>query len=156
MSHFLEIIKKVELVTAYIGKKAKDNIDIIKISNDYNKEIKQLNLLYKELGKESYEMYNGKTHNIDRIETLYNQLKEQIKAVNQLEKQIDNIKYEAEVIEITKESEAIEEMKEKFINDSIPKPEAGKDGFLLLKFCPNCQIGNNPDAKQCISCAHIF
>ncbi|KAE9635382.1 MAG: hypothetical protein PWP07_1109 [Epulopiscium sp.] len=150
MSRFQGILEKVELTTAFIGKKAKDGLDLLKLSRDYSKEKNKLSLLYEELGKLAYQIHNNESDNVNKIETLCSQIKDQIKTVAQLEQEINILKDETHTVQEDYETEEIHR------SEDIPKPEAGNDGLLLLKFCPECQIGNNPEAKQCISCGHIF
>ncbi|NLK98625.1 hypothetical protein [Defluviitalea saccharophila] len=150
MSRLQELLEKVEVTTAFIGKKAKDGIDFLKLNRDYSKEKNKLSLLYEELGRIAYQIHNQETNDVNEIENLCTQIKEQIKVVDQLEHEMNNLRDENHTIQEDHGT------KETHIPENIPKPEAGKDGFLLLKFCPECQIGNNPEAKQCISCGHIF
>lgn len=150
MGYFEKFIKGVEKTTAYIGKKAKDGIDITKVSRDFSKETKKLSALYEELGMVSYEIHIGDTSNIDHIKDLCNKIGQQIKILDKLQNDMNLIKYGSE------EEEEIEDQQEVYISKDIPRPEAGQDGVLLLKFCPNCQVGNHPEAEQCISCGHMF
>ncbi|NLM13068.1 MAG: hypothetical protein GX209_04910 [Epulopiscium sp.] len=151
MGRFKEILEKVELTTAYIGKKTKDGIDFLILSREYSKEKNKLSELYEELGRMAYQIHNQETNDVNEIENLCSQIKEQIKVVDRLEQEMNGLKETAHTAqEVNHVTEEIH------ISENIPKPETGKDGFLLLKFCPECQIGNHPEAKQCISCGHIF
>ncbi|WP_058486914.1 zinc ribbon domain-containing protein [Defluviitalea phaphyphila] len=152
MKYFKKIIKNMEETASYIGKKAKDSVDITKLNKELIKENKNLKLLYQELGRISYEIHTGDTSDIDTIKKLCNQIREKINKIDKLKEKINNIKYPSESIKENKKTE----IKQGYINKNIPKPEVGADGLLLLKFCPKCQTGNNPDADQCISCGHIL
>lgn len=140
-----------ETATAYIGKKARDGIDFARLKNTLSKEVKDLNILYKELGKLSYEIhisYNGDADNINKIDNICRQIKEQIKTIKRLENEIKNMK------EVNGE---LEDINEDVLKDNMDKryamePTIGVGGFALLKFCPNCQVGNSPETKKCIAC----
>jgi hypothetical protein len=38
------------------------------------------------------------------------------------------------------------------LNASILQPEANEDGLIMYKFCTNCHTGNNPKSTHCLGC----
>ena len=38
--------------------------------------------------------------------------------------------------------------------DETRTPEPDDEGYLQMKFCESCNIGNHPDAEYCIACGH--
>lgn len=151
MEIFKNFYKNMEDTALLIGKKAKDTLDTTKLDVALVKAKKQLHRLYARLGKISYDIKMGTIKSSDEIDDIYWQITELLKHVQTLESQITEMKCGSVGCECTKQEEE-KRVKEK----NIPKPEAGEGGLLFLKFCPNCQIGNHPDAEACISCGHEF
>jgi hypothetical protein len=160
MSYIKEIVKNMENATFFIGKKTKDGIDNIKLKKQFHNESKKLSKLYEELGKISYNIHVGKRNQINEIDNICNQIKKQIKIVNKLKNKSNYLK-ETDNKDIENNDIAAYDLEETTIDNTVvdepvPEPELGKDGYLLLKFCSNCQTGNNPEAKKCISCGQLF
>jgi len=69
-----------------------------------------------------------------------------------INKKINFISYKKQAKQISSE---IKKLKHE-INNDIGKEEFTKEGYNIYKFCPKCQVGNNPNAKVCINCGEKF
>lgn len=162
MRNLKKILKDMETATLYIGKKTKDSLDNIKLKKQLYDESKKLSRLYEALGKISFDIHSGRMHPASESNSLCSQIKEQIQLIEQLKNKLNRPIEEIENEE-TKDSflDNLENLKEEPVeNEHLDaealKPELGEDGFLLLKFCPNCQTGNHPESKKCIACGQIL
>lgn len=110
-----------------------------------------LNKLYARLGEMTYENRLSEEVNPE-IEMLYEKISKKDKEVKELEKESKEMrKMQKHEYESTKRN-----VKKTWNNNGqqSKEPEADKDGYLQMKFCPNCNIGNHPDAEYCIACGH--
>lgn len=155
MSYFKEIIKNMETATIYIGKKTKDSIDTIKLKKELYNESRKLSQLYEILGKISYNIHKGETDQVNEIDDICIRIKKQTELINQ-------IKLNTNCFENMGNNDIIENVLDEDSEDDIIsnekklEPQTETEGYLLLKFCPNCQTGNNPESKKCISCGQVF
>lgn len=111
----------------------------------------ELKKLYTRLGENAYRdrLYPDADPKLD---VLYQQIYEQEQKVRALERS---------AIEIRKEQKNTFESVKRDIKrtwegegEETRTPEPDEDGYLQMKFCPNCNIGNHPDAEYCIACGH--
>jgi seryl-tRNA synthetase len=94
----------------------------------------RINMLYRQLGKNLYE-------DKQRIASLS---KEQNKLIKQIETMIEKL---------SKVEENREEYANKLPEDAtILAPTKNDDGYYLYRFCPKCQVGNNPESTHCSKC----
>ncbi|NLI89243.1 MAG: zinc ribbon domain-containing protein [Epulopiscium sp.] len=110
-----------------------------------------LNKLYTKLGEMTYENRLSEEENPE-IEILYEKISKQDKEVRELEKQSKEMRKKQK-----HEYESTKRNVKKTWNNNAQQgkgPEVDKDGYLQMKFCPNCNIGNHPDAEYCIACGH--
>ena len=65
-----------------------------------------------------------------------------------IQKQIEEIKLSEE-----KEESDKNYTEDLVVDNPLPKKE---NGIKLLKFCPKCDTGNEPDTEVCVKCGHKF
>jgi hypothetical protein len=110
--------------------------------------------LYKQLGKVFYSnKENGKYD--DLVQELCEHIKfekanlkkliKRLECISKINKQSDYSDF--------KDNNAIEQFK---VPDKAPEPIKNTEGLSLYKFCPKCQIGNNPDSENCVYCGTKF
>lgn len=87
---------------------------------------KQINKLYRQLGKEVFEksQYDNNF---------------QIRDVKHIINKIDN---KIKKIKVISDKDDVR----------ILEPESGDDGIILYRFCKKCKAGNNPESTHCIRC----
>lgn len=122
----------------------KVELDLLQAKTDLKK-------LYKELGEKVYQ--NRLYPDADpKIEILYDRIAEKEAVVRDLERSAINIRKEQKnTFESVKRN-----VKRTWDGDGEEerKPEPDEEGYLQMKFCENCNIGNHPDAEYCIACGH--
>lgn len=96
---------------------------------DLNKEI---NLLYRQLGKEVYQDSNIKLS-----------LKQK-RIKRKIQKKIESIET-LRFSEVTVSSDAV-----------ILEPETDENGMMQFVFCKNCKAGNHPESSHCIRCGQAL
>lgn len=110
-----------------------------------------LKKLYTELGERAYQdkLYPGLD---SRIEILHEQISNLKKQITELDKEASDMRqeqrntYESVKRDVKRTWEGQ--------GDEERKPEADEEGYLHMKFCANCNIGNHPDAEYCVACGH--
>ncbi len=134
-----------------ILKYAKLNFEIIE---------QELNLdkLYRELGKLVYFGKKGNEECDKFIDDMCEIISYKINKIEKLENNKNLRKNSSNV-----EKKVKPKMKEKtkkvqeFVRpEQAPEPVVEENGFSLYKFCPKCQIGNNPSAEKCVYCGEKF
>ena len=122
----------------------KVELDLLQAKTDLKK-------LYTELGEKVYQ--NRLYPEADpKIEVLYDRIADQETIVRE---------FERSAIKIRKEQKSTFESVKRDVKrtwdgegDESRTPEPDEDGYLQMKFCENCNIGNHPDAEYCIACGH--
>lgn len=108
---------------------------------------------YQKLGEQYYEQYMGYSKEPCSIPTC-NRITALHREIERLEKQID------QVVNIQKDSfDAYKrEVKTAWHEEMQKTGFSVKDenGVELLKFCPKCDVGNDPRAVYCINCGNKF
>lgn len=110
-----------------------------------------LKKLYTQLGEKVYENRLHPQANPD-IEILYEQIADTYEEVKTLEKVAKNIR--------TEQRNNFESVKRDVKRtwdgegEETRRPKPDDEGYIQMKFCDNCNIGNHPDAEYCIACGH--
>ena len=122
----------------------KAEIDLLQAKNDLRK-------LYTQLGEKIYQ--NRLYPEADpAIEILYNKIADKTAKIKKLNKTVKDIRKEQKN---TMESVARNVKKTwQAKGEETRTPEADDDGYLEMKFCTKCNIGNHPEAEYCIACGH--
>ena len=97
----------------------------VKMSANRQTLNKEINLLYRQLGKEIVDS-NAYEHLSSKQKKIIKRIKENILSIETLMKIPEN---------------AI-----------ILEPEKNSDGLMVYKFCNACKTGNNPNSTHCIHC----
>lgn len=133
------------------SKYAKDTFDYAKMEikiKSYNRECKKR---YTRIGILVYDSKKkGSAVNGEEIERICKEIDIYKHRIKVLEKQIDDIK-----------SAAADDINSEDIVDSPDKDNNDKmsyDGNIIkfFKFCPKCNVGNEPDTKVCVKCGYEF
>ncbi len=144
-----------------LSKQAKDKFDHAKMElkiKSYSRECKKR---YSRMGMLVYECRKkGSAVNGEEIEQICKEIDKYKHKIKVIQKQIEELKsvnddvveYESSSNSADSESE-YNSLKKK---DSDLKMSRTENGIKLLKFCPECNVGNEPDASACINCGHKF
>lgn len=122
----------------------KIELDLIQAKADLKK-------LYAELGEKVY--YNRLYPDADpKIELLYEHISDKIRIVRDLERSAIRIRKEQKNTFESVRRDVKKTWDGEGEEDRTPEPD--ENGYLQMKFCENCNIGNHPDAEYCIACGH--
>lgn len=141
-------------------KKFSEILKNAKLDFEIRKEEINLDKLYRELGKMVYwgrkendkddEFIDGFCDIISYKISIIKKMEKRAKLIKEGSKPKKKVKTKAQTKEKTKKVE-------KFIKpEQAPEPIVEENGFSLYKFCPKCQIGNNPLAEKCVYCGEKF
>ncbi len=140
----IDISKGIVGQTKTTVNQGKIEIDLVQAKGELKK-------LYTELGEKVYQ--NTLHPEADpKIELLYELIAEKTKIVRDLERSAVDIRREQKnTFESVKR-----DVKKTWDGegDETRTPEPDEEGYLQMKFCENCNIGNHPDAEYCIACGH--
>ncbi len=155
INDFVEQAKKyAEIAKA----KTQETVEAAKLEIELRKAQSALDKEYKALGQIEYHIENG---NMNRDETVIaaacQKIKDAIDRIAALQEKKDAPKKTAPVeTEEAPEEESEEIVVEEEAEEEEPEPEKNEDGYFMLKFCPNCKVGNHPNAKKCVNCGQPF
>lgn len=152
MKEFFEkITQSAKDISKGVAGQTKTTVTQGKVEIDLLQAKKELNKLYAQLGEKVYENRLHPQAN-PKIEVLYDQIEEKEAEVRDLERS---------AIAIRKEQKNTFESVKRNVKrtwdgegQESRTPEADDEGYLQMKFCPECNIGNHPDAEYCIACGH--
>lgn len=140
----IDISKGIVGQTKTTVNQGKVELDLLQAKTDLKK-------LYTEFGEMVYlnRLYPEAN---PKIEVLYDRIAEQETVVRELERN---------AIHIRKEQKSTFDSVKRDVKrtwdgegEESRTPEPDEDGYLQMKFCENCNIGNHPDAEYCIACGH--
>ncbi len=148
---FDKLTQSVKDISKGIAGQTKTTVNQGKVELDLLQAKTDLKKLYTELGEKAYQdrLYPGTDSN---IEVLCEQISEKVKIISDLERNAINIRKE--------QKNTFESVKRDVKRtwdgegEETRTPEPDEDGYLQMKFCLNCNIGNHPDAEYCIACGH--
>lgn len=101
--------------------------------DDKRKELNHvINMMYRQLGKDLFDDLKEDKVNIRSYRKQSRMIDNVIKAVRQLEIDMDNLE-DADM-------------------KIIKAPEQDENGLYQYRFCSKCSAGNNPDATHCMRC----
>lgn len=116
--------------------------DLIKAKSDLKK-------FYEELGEKSYEAYKqGQQVAIDP--SLCDKITKTLLTIDELNTSIENIMREQKDSFDSFKREVKTAWNENMAQQE--KPGVDDQGIEIMKFCPECNAGNNTNAEYCISC----
>ncbi len=116
--------------------------DLLKAKSDVKK-------YYEELGEKSYEAYT-QGQNIAVDDVLCDKITKTLQTIDQLNTSIENIMREQKDSFSSYKREVKTAWDENMATQD--KPGVNDDGIEVMKFCPECNAGNNINAEYCISC----
>jgi len=134
------------------SKQAKDTFDCAKLEikiKNYGRECKKR---YTRIGALVYE--SKKKENVvngDEIEIICKEIDKFKHKIKITQKQIDEIKSVSNVLNYRNDKNNDDVVKDKDNNDNT-----NKENVKLLKFCPKCNVGNEPSSKLCAKCGYEF
>ena len=139
-----------------ISKQAKDTFDYAKMElkiKSYGRECKKR---YTRIGMLVYECKKkGSAVNGEEIEAICKEIDKFKHKIKVIQKQIEERKSEDAFEQNNFRGEDFKyDVLEKKDNDL--KISRTENGIKFLKFCPKCNIGNEPDAKVCAKCGYKF
>lgn len=147
MKDFLEGLKK----TAYVGSKilvdktkqvvdvTKKEVDIQRIRYDINKQFRQIGIL-------TYKHQVGEISDPEeKVTLLVNEIKDNYQLLDTLNNKQEDEKEE----DIMSDMESADDVDEK---EPIVLPEKNDEGYFVMRFCNYCNVGNHPDANECVNC----
>lgn len=160
-SDFMETAKK---LADKVTNKTQETVEAAKLEIELRKAQTALDKEYKALGQIEFHIESGSMNRdenvvgaaVGRIQAAIERIAElqQKKEAGKAEPEEEKVEEPAaEEPEVPAEEAAEEPEEEK---EEEPAPEKNSDGYFVLKFCPNCKVGNHPDAKKCVNCGTPF
>ena len=143
------LVKTSETVDA-----AKLELEIRKVQNSLDKE-------YKALGQIMFQVEKGSLKKDEKIiKTACQRIQDSIDALMELQKKKEEMKEQEEEETVFEPDMPEEEQDEEEIvpeeTEEVLKPERDEEGYFVLKFCPECKVGNHPEASRCVNCGAEF
>ena len=156
-----DLLNSAKKIADKVANKTQETVEAAKLEIELRKAQAALDKEYKALGQIEYHIENGTMNRDDSvIAAAVGRIQDAINKISQLQDQKEAPKPE-ETAEEAEENEAPEEASEEAEEEAEeeeaePEPEKNEDGYFILKFCPNCKVGNHPDAKKCVNCGEPF
>lgn len=153
----MKAINNLQKTVGILANQAKKGFDTAKLEIKIKSYKKESNDIYCKMGKL---IYNSKSKNkpisTEELDSLCKEIDAIRNRIKGLEKQITDIKYEEGNEE--KNEEQYYDAKYTKLNKSENdlKMIRTDEGIKFLKFCPECQRGNEPDTTVCTQCGHKF
>ncbi len=154
------------------AQRAAQGFDLGKTEYEIKKTEIELGRAYKALGMLAFQIETGELSRDDDVfAAAVSQISDALAKIEGLKAGMDEIKTRvivrknAEASEAAAEEpaeEAAAEEKDFFecaaekAADAFEEVKEAAEGCLMMKFCPICQIGNEPDAVKCSNCGYEF
>ena len=139
------------------SKHAKDTFDYAKMEikiKAYGRECKKR---YTRIGMLMYESRKrGSVVNGDEIENICKEIDKFKHKIKVIQRQIDDLKADDDIIdeyEKNCDSDNYNALEKK---DNDLKISRTENGIKFLKFCPKCDVGNEPNSSTCSKCGYKF
>ncbi|GEM_PF-2135428 len=157
-------VSDVQALTDVVTEKTKQKASEAKLHIDIKKAETDRDKAYRALGRIMYQIEMGTLRRDENIvKAACSQVTEQEEAIARMKKDLEARKKEEETGAPTvnaQESSDGSDDKDEDTEDADPDPgpeekadgAEKKDGIPVLKFCPSCGTGNDPDAKFCKKC----
>ncbi len=162
MSDYLnDLMEKARKFADKAAAKTQETVEAAKLEIELRKAQSALDKEYKALGQIEFHIENGSMNRDETvIQAACQKIQEAIDKISALQEKKDAPKQapaeEAPAEEEPEEEPAAEEAEEEAEEEEEPSPVRNEDGYFMLKFCPNCKVGNHPDAKKCVNCGTPF
>lgn len=150
---FDKVTKSIKDISQNVVEQTKTTVNQGKVELELIQTKNELKKLYTRLGEKVYQ--NRLYPQADPgIEALYDMIATKIKKISELEVSIDNIREE--------QKNTMESLKRNVKktwnseNEEEKAPETDEEGYIHMKFCSHCNIGNHPDAQYCIACGYTM
>lgn len=163
-----DIVSSVKGAANAVAGRAGQGIDLGKAEYDMQVAKRDLSRYYKEFGRLMYQVEKGQLKRDDAVvKNAVDQITETLALMSSLDERTKEIKSRdvsfkkaapAEEKPEEKPAEDAADAKEEFFEELEKATEElhKDDATLLMKFCPNCNAGNAPDAAFCSTCGHEF
>ena len=148
MNEYVEkVMSTAKEVAGVIADKTLQTVDLGKVEYEIKRTEREQERAYKGLGRLTYQIEEGVLTRDDQI------IKAACHQIGKIQEKLDALKAQKEEIKKRESRTAAEpEVKEA----ETLKPEKDKEGYVVLKFCPVCKVGNHPGAAKCVNCGHEF
>lgn len=158
------LVSDVQALTDVVSEKTKQKASEAKLHLDIKKAENDRDKAYRALGRIMYQIEMGTLRRDENIvKAACSQVTEQEDAIARMKQELEAQKKEEETGAPTVKAEENKEESDdddKEADDPDPDPEQTqkadgaetKEGIPVLKFCPSCGTGNDPDAKFCKKC----
>lgn len=150
---FDKVAQSVKDISQNVVDQTKTTVNQGKLELELAQTKNELKKLYAKLGEKVYQ--NRLYPEADPgIEMLYELIASKTKRISELEISINIIREEQKST-----MESLKRNIQKTWNEQEQEtktPEANKDGYVHMRFCNECNIGNHPDAEYCIACGAKF
>lgn len=155
--YFEGLMKSAKKVADALVVKTSETVDAAKLEVEMRKVQSALDKEYKALGQIVFQVEKGvMTRDEHVIATACNRIQEKIDHLAELQAQKEINKEEPASAASTVQEADMPQESEEEDEEEIPMPERGEDGYFVLKFCPECKVGNHPDAVRCVNCGAEF
>ena len=139
-----------------ISKQAKDTFDYAKMEikiKSYGRECKKR---YTRMGMLVYECRKkGSAVNGEEIEHICREIDKFKHKIKIIQRQMEEIK-EKDCSVLDSDDCSKKEKNKVFLKKKDSNSKDMEKEAKLLKFCPKCDVGNEPDAEVCVKCGHKF
>ena len=151
MNEYVEkVVATAKGVTGVIADKTVQTVDLGKVEYEIRRTEREQSRAYKALGRLTYQIEEGVLNRDDQI------IRAACRQITKIQQKLDALKEQKEAIKAREARSIAPEIKEGTVKEEALKPEKDEAGYVVLKFCPVCKVGNHPDAAKCVSCGHPF
>lgn len=147
---YMELVaKKAKEWAGIVADRTVQGYDLGKNEYEIQKTKREMERAYKTLGKLSYQIEIGTLQRDERI------VAAAVKQITLLQEKLDDLTankadIKARQVGPNKNAAPAEE------EDEADDEPVTSGGYAVMKFCPKCRVGNNPNADKCINCGYEF
>lgn len=148
MNEYVEkMVSTAKEFAGVIADKTVQTVDLGKVEYEIKCAEREQGRAYKALGRLTYQIEQGVLNRDDQI------IKAACYQITKIQDKLEVLKQQKQEI---KDRENRSASNVKTPTDEVLKPQKDQDGYVVLKFCPMCKVGNHPDAAKCVNCGHEF
>ncbi len=159
MKEYLDgFLKNAKRVADVLVEKTTETVDAAKLEIEIHRIQAALDKEYKAFGQIMFQVEKGALKKDEAIiQTACRRIQENIDELIELQQKKEEAKAERKQSEEPEEDivEEDDEEEAEAVDEEL-QPEKNNEGYFMLKFCPECNIGNHPDATRCVNCGAEF
>jgi len=159
----MELFKHFSNAFSVAGKKARQAYDHTKLELRIKSYEKELREAYAEIGRLTYQTHKSDAvPNREKLDGLFGSIDNITFRIQRLNKTIQEIKKQNEVIKTSKPDAQANDASELSAFAKLARKEGDlkirrtEGGIQVLRFCTACGFGNEPTEAVCASCGYAF